>query len=112
MSAKGPEAPVIHDLAGAAGRAKVSHEVILRWIREGLRAMPVGTVGKRGPRDFRIFDSWLMEFMESKATRHAPPTPTGNEGSPKPGRPRPSAKVAASLDNPLGPCPLPASRKA
>jgi len=60
---------IIHDLDSAAERAKVTPEVIRRWIAEGLRATPVGRVGRRGPRDYRIFDSWLIEFLERRSSR-------------------------------------------
>ena len=63
---------IIHDLQSAAERAKVTPQVILRWISEGLKATPVGTVGKRGPRDYRIFDSWLVAFIASRAVRYEP----------------------------------------
>lgn len=97
--------PVIHDLEGAAARAKVTEAVILQWIHEGLKATPVGRVGKRGPRTYRIFDSWLCEFMDRRAQeagrpRIAPPpveAPAGRSG-------RRSAPVASG-ESPLGPCP-------
>ena len=76
--------PVIHDLAGAAVRARVTEEVILRWIREGLRAMPVGRVGRRGPRDYRIFDSWLVEFMERRAGEALAPPAGRTKRNPPP----------------------------
>ena len=59
--------PTVHTLATAAEFAKVEPKVILRWIREGLRAVPVGTVGRRGKRDYRIFEAWLVEFMERRS---------------------------------------------
>lgn len=64
--------PVVHTLATAAEFAKVEPKVILRWIREGLRATPVGTVGRRGKRDYRIFEAWLVEFMERRSEVAAP----------------------------------------
>jgi len=66
------EKPVVHTLATAAEFAKVEPKVILRWIREGLRATPVGTVGRRGKRDYRIFEAWLVEFMERRSEVAAP----------------------------------------
>jgi len=64
--------PVVHTLDTAAEFAKVEPKVILRWIREGLRATPVGTVGRRGKRDYRIFEAWLVEFMERRSEVAAP----------------------------------------
>lgn len=64
--------PTVHTLATAAEFAKVEPKVILRWIREGLRATPVGTVGRRGKRDYRIFEAWLVEFLERRSEVAAP----------------------------------------
>jgi len=93
--------PVIHDVEGAAGRAKVTEAEILQWVREGLRAMPVGRVGKRGPRDYRIFDSWLVEFLERRSSAAPFPASPGLTRVPRhrgvPGR--------SDLDDPMGPCP-------
>lgn len=95
---------VIHDLQSAAERAKVTRDVILRWISEGLKATPVGSVGKRGPRDYRIFDSWLVAFIASRAVRCEPKPRSrqedgGSEGKPKvrkiQGRPYASSPVPA-----------------
>lgn len=66
---------IIHDLDSAAERAKVTPDVVRRWIAEGLKATPVGSVGRRGPRDYRIFDSWLIEFLEARAVRVRAPEP-------------------------------------
>jgi hypothetical protein len=60
---------VIHDLSSAAKRAKVGEAVIRRWIREGLPAAPVG---RRGRRDYRLFDSWLIRYMEARAAQGGP----------------------------------------
>jgi hypothetical protein len=72
---------VIHDLQSAAERAKVTPEVILRWIAEGLKATPVGRVGRRGPRDYRIFDTWLIEFLEARAVRAQAPAATEGDAA-------------------------------
>ena len=93
---------IVHDLKGAAERAKVSEAVIRRWIADGMRAMPVGRVGARGPRDYRIFDSWLIAFMESRAVRAGADTPaTAAEGPGSPAsstnaRPRPARRPPAT----------------
>jgi hypothetical protein len=85
----GESMPIIHDVESASKRAKVSEAVILQWVREGLRATPVGSVGKRGPREYRIFDSWLVEFMERRATVSRP------EGATPPA-PAPAKRKAAA----------------
>lgn len=117
MIGSNPGPPVIHDLPGAAERAKVTPDVIRRWIREGLRATPVGSVGKRGPSDYRIFDSWLLAFLKQRAeVRSAGPSVTGSSpegeavrpsGKPAKSRRGRSAKPAADW---MGPCPRPKSR--
>jgi hypothetical protein len=99
---------IIHDIASAAERAKVEPVVILRWIKEGLRATPVGRVGRRGPRDYRIFDSWLIEFLEARAA--AEPADPGAEGTTGQASRRrrvrvPAGSAPAPEGNPLGPCP-------
>ncbi len=73
--------PVVHTLATAAEFAKVDPKVILRWIREGLLATPVGTVGRRGKRDYRIFEAWLVEFMERRSEVAAPGAETPEEAT-------------------------------
>ena len=84
--------PTVHTLATAAEFAKVEPKVILRWIREGLRATPVGTVGRRGKRDYRIFEAWLVEFLERRSEVAAPTVDEEPEEKPKivkyPVRPR------------------------
>jgi hypothetical protein len=92
--------PVILTIEEAAERAKVTPQDVREWIRNGLRATPVGKVGKRGPANFRIFDSWLIEFMESRAGVARPVA-----------KDRPAAKgrravvVPSAGPDPLGPCP-------
>lgn len=102
------QAVVIHDMAGAAERAKVTEAVILRWIQEGLRAVQVNrTVGRRGPRDYRIFDSWLVEFLEARAVQASRgPEPSGPaRPAPPGGRARRGRPPGKGKPNRLGPCP-------
>lgn len=69
-------------LEEAAEFAKVRPEDVLRWTREGLRAMPVGKVGRRGPKRYRIFEAWLVEFMENRAAQVEPKGKGKNAGRP------------------------------
>lgn len=91
-------------IAEAAAWAKVGEDVIRRWIADGMKATPTGSVGKRGPRNYLIFRAWVIEWLEELAARerrrltairHA-------EGTEK--KPRRS-RLAESSDNPLGPPP-------
>jgi hypothetical protein len=94
---------IIHDLPSAADRAKVTPEVIRRWIAEGLRATPVGRVGKRGPRDYRIFDAWLIEFLEGRSERAMAPERTAAPAGHR--QRRPSRVVLSAEDDDLWPLP-------
>ena len=78
----------IHDVASAAIRARVSPDTIRGWIQGGMRAMPIGRVGKECHRHYRIKDAWLMTFMDRRSVEHvhivsapAPPEPSRKRGS-------------------------------
>jgi hypothetical protein len=93
---------IIHDLESAAARAKVTPDVVRRWITEGLRATPVGSVGRRGPRDYRIFDSWLVEFLERRSGYQLQATqPTA--GDPETTPPSEPVRVRGSRRRPVPP---------
>ncbi len=91
----------IHDLESAAKLARVTPKVVRRWIGEGLRATPVGRVGKRGPSDWRILETWIFDFLEKNARTAGPGSPRVAARSNR--RARPAGK--ADPDDPLGPCP-------
>lgn len=100
---------VIHTIESAALRADVTPEVIRAWIREGMRATPVGSVGKRGPRDYRIFDCWLLEFMDRRAERAVvkPEPVPAKEPKRAARKSTPRGLPSDNLKEFFGPCPAP-----
>ena len=66
-------ADTIHTIESAAELAKVTEKDILNWIDRGLRAVAVGRVSRRsGPRNYRIKEAWIMQFLDEESVRLAP----------------------------------------
>jgi hypothetical protein len=90
----------------AAALASVTEADILHWIdARGLKATPIGSIGRRGPRRYLILESWLLANIEAHAVTAArgpaPAPDAARDAGPAPKAPRRSA----DLDSPLGPRP-------
>ena len=57
--------PDLYDLKGAAAYLDTTEERVRELIATGkLKAAPLARVGKRGPRNYRIFRRWLDECLD------------------------------------------------
>ena len=92
----------------AAAHARVSRATILDWIdHRGLRATPIGRPGRRGPRNYILFRSWVDACVQSNAEYTPPAAGSVESAPPAPPRPARKAPMRASdgPEGPLGPRP-------